>query len=157
MRRWLVLLLLAMTPTLAAGGEWPLKQVFGARNVGLVQTRTGAAAEVCVDDACKRFALDGANTLTTVHDFAFLYLALVENYDIEQTKSPAGERYFANVLQRQKGACTGADEAAVARCTLANMAKRYPIQGFVTRMVDGWNRRESWDIGSELRRAKIIP
>ena len=155
MRRWLGVLILAAAPAMAAQEEWPLKQIFGAKNVGMVQTRTGAAVEHCPDDTCKRFALDGAATLATVHDFALLYLALVDNYDIEQIKASNGGRHFAAVLQRQKGNCTGPDEAAVARCALASMAKRYPVKGFITKMDEGWSRREALDLAAELRRAGI--
>ena len=153
----LVIACLLLLPALAWGEEWPLKQVFGVNRVGLVQTSVTATAELCVDDGCKRLVLDGTDTLPIVHDFAFLYFALVENYDIEQAKSPADERYFAAIVQRRKGNCTGPDEEAIARCTLAAMAKRYPIKGYASKMDEGWNRPAAWDIQTEMRRAKIIP
>jgi hypothetical protein len=143
-------------PVASAQDDWPLQQVFGKANVAVVQTSGAAVVEQCTGDVCKRFALKGADSLTVLHDFAFLYLALVENYDIEQIKSPGGERYFQVLLQRRKGTCAGANEAEVARCALAAMAAQYPVTGSITQMVDGWNRRESWDIQAELRRAKIV-
>lgn len=157
MRHILLLLLMAAAPAVSAQEEWPLKQIFGKTNIGMVQYQSGAAVEHCPDDNCKRFTLDGKTSLATLHDFALLYLALVENYDIEQIKAPNGQRYFAMVLQRQKGGCSGADEAAVARCALAAMAARYPVKGFITKMEEGWSRREAWDIKAELRRVKITP
>lgn len=147
--------LVLAAPASAAEGEWPLKQIFGSKNIGMVQTSAGSAVEHCVDETCKRFTLDGKGTLATVHDFAFLYLALVENYDIEQIKAPGGGRYFSAVVQRQKGSCTGADEMAIARCALAGMAARYEVTGYITKFDEGWNRREKWDIKTELRRAGI--
>lgn len=156
MWRWLLLLVVSV-PAWAAPDEWPLKQVFGQRNVGMVQTGSTASVELCVKEECRRFALAGADRLAILHDFAFLYLALVENYDIEQAKAANGQRHFAQVLQRQKGKCAGPDETAVARCALAGMAARYPVTGSLEHMVDGWNRRDPWDIKAELRRAKIIP
>lgn len=157
MRRLFFLLLLAAAPAFSAQDEWPLKQMFGKKNIGMVQYQSGAAVEHCPDDTCKRFTLEGKTSLATLHDFALLYLALVDNYDIEQIKAPNGQRHFAMVLQRQKGNCAGADEAAVARCALAGMAARYPVKGFITKMEEGWSRREAWDIKAELRRAKIVP
>jgi hypothetical protein len=159
MQRWLgfflVGLLGAALPASAAQDEWPLKQVFGAKNVGMVQTSRNAVIEHCADDTCTRFMLAGAKTLPTLHDFAFLYLALVPQYDVEQTKGPTGERYFATVLKRQKGVCAGPDETSIAKCALASMAARYSVQAYISKMDEGWRRSEPFDLRAELTRAGI--
>ncbi len=152
---------LLLAPAAHAGESpaWPLKQVFGAKNVGMVQTSRQAIVEHCPpdspDDACLRFILAGQDALPLLHDFVFLYLALVENYDVENIRSPAGDRYFAGILARRKGGCTGSDEAAVARCTLAALAARYPIQGYVSRLEDGWRRTTPFDVKAALQWAGI--
>lgn len=159
MRGWLGLLLLgwlsAAPEALASQGEWPLQQVFGVKNVGMVQTGRQAVVEYCPDDTCIRFILAGGDSLSALHDFAFLYLALVQNYDIEQSRSPGGERYFAAVLKRQQGRCSGTDETDVAKCALAAMARRYPVRGYVSRMDEGWRRSEPFDLRAALVRAGI--
>jgi len=144
--------------TLAAWAQetsWPLKQVFGAKNVGMVQTSRQAVVEHCPNDTCLRFILQGREALPVLHDFVFLYLALVENYDVENIKSPRGERFFATILARRRGNCTGVDEAAVARCTLAQLAARYPIQGYVSSLEEGWRRSTPFDVKEALARAGI--
>lgn len=157
MRGMLALLIgLMLAPALSAeGAAWPLKQVFGAKNVGMVQTSRQAVVEHCPDDTCLRFILEGRDALPVLHDFAFLYLALVENYDVENIKGPDGQRHFAVILARRKGTCTGPDEAAVARCTLAALAARYPIQGYVSKLEEGWRRTTAFDVRAALARAGI--
>ncbi|MEO1765881.1 hypothetical protein [Thiobacter aerophilum] len=153
-----VLLLLAVMALSAWGGEsqrWPLKQVFGANNVGMVQTSRQAIVEHCPDDTCLRFILEGRDALPVLHDFAFLYLALVENYDVENIKGPDGQRYFAAILARRKGTCTGPDEAALARCVLATLVERHPIQGYISKMDEGWRRTTPFDVKAALARAGI--
>ena len=157
MRRLLCLLLFLLAGVAAAGqeGTWPLKQVFGPKNVGMVQTSRQAIVEHCPDDTCLRFILQGRDALPVLHDFVFLYLALVENYDVENIKSASGERYFATILARNKGDCSGPDEAAVARCTLARLAARHAIQGYVSRLEEGWRRTTPFDVKAALARAGI--
>lgn len=156
--RFLMIILLGVLalPALAAEGQaWPLKQVFGAKNVGMVQTSRQAIVEHCPDDTCLRFILEGRDALPLLHDFAFLYLALVENYDVENIKGPDGQRYFAVILARRKGGCVGTDEAAVARCVLSSLANRYPIQGYISRMDEGWRRTTAFDVKAALAKAGI--
>ncbi len=151
----LLALLFACGPAWAGQEAWPLKAVFGARNVALVQTGRQAVVEYCPDDTCTRFILAGADSLPTLHDFAFLYLALVQHYDIEQIKGPGGERYFAAVLGRRRGACAGADETAVAKCALGAMARRHPVQAYISRMDEGWRRSTPFDLRAALAAAGI--
>jgi hypothetical protein len=158
MRRWLGLVLfgaLSIQATMVAAEEWPLQRIFGARNLGMVQTPRQAVVEYCPDDTCTRFILAGGDSLAALHDFAFLYLALVQQYDIEQTRGPAGERYFDGMIRRRRGACAGADETALARCILGAMARRYPVQGYISRLDEGWRRSEPFDLRAELTRAGI--
>lgn len=157
MKRWLGLSLIALLGAAldasATAEEWPLKQVFGKTKIGMVQTSRHAVVEYCPDDTCKRFMLEGGQALPALHDFVFLYLAVVGNFDIEQIKAPNGERYFTGVLKRQRGDCGGTEEAAVARCALASMAGRYPIRGFISKMDDGWRRSEPFDLKAEVKKA----
>lgn len=159
MRRWVALVLFGLLSTPAAGGaareEWPLQRVFGPNHVGMVQTGRQAVIEYCPDDTCTRFILAGGDSLPTLHDFVFLYLALVQRYDIEQSKAPNGERYFATVIARRRGTCSGADETAAARCALAGLARRHPVQGYISRMDDGWRRSEPFDLRAALAGAGI--
>lgn len=146
----LATVLLFATAAWGAFDDWPLKQVFGVTNIGMVQTSRQAVVEFCPDDTCLRFVLPGRDALPVLHDFVFLYLALVENYDVENRKAPSGERYFATILDRRRGSCRG-DEGEVARCALKTLAERLPIQGYVIRPEEGWQRTRPFDFRAKLR------
>ncbi len=151
------LLLLISTGALAqmTSPHWPLKQVFG-KNSAVLQITQKALAEVCAGDICTRFVLHDPKGIEIVHDFAFLYFWLVEGYDIAPNKAGNSERFVTSILNRRKGKCTGADEEAVGRCTLAQMAKTHAIIGLETKPDDGWNRTFKLDIPAKLKAAGVV-
>ena len=154
----IVLLGLVLAPLFAqaeaTSPHWPLKQIFG-RDAAVMQLDQQGLAEVCPDNDCVRFVLEGKNTVEIAHDFAYLYLWLVEGYDLADKKSPSGERFLATIFNRRKGTCAGEDAVTTGRCILAHMAAAYTIVGIQTRYVDGWNRRSRLDIPAALRRSGI--
>ncbi len=135
-----LLLLCSTADAQVTSPEWALKQIFG-KNAAVLQLQAEAVAEVCPDDNCFRFVLQGPNGLETVHDFAFLYFWLVEGYDLAPRKAANGERFVVTMLKRRKGQCGGADEEAVGRCVLVHLAATPGLSGFVTRMENGWRQR----------------
>lgn len=135
--------------------NWPLKQVFG-KNAAVLQITKEAVAEICAGDVCTRFVLRDPKGIEIVHDFTFLYFWLVEGYDIAPSKGANGERFLATILKRRKGACTGVDEEAVGRCTLAQMTKTYPISGLETKPDNGWNKVFKLDIAAKLKAAGVL-
>jgi len=135
--------------------HWPLKQVFG-KNAAVLQITKEAVAEVCVGDVCTRFVLRDPKGIEIVHDFTFLYFWIVEGYDIAPSKAANGERFVATLLKRRKGACVGADEEAVGRCTLAQMSKTYAIFGMETKPENGWNKVFKLDIPAKLKAAGVM-
>lgn len=135
--------------------HWPLKQVFG-KHAAVLQITQEAVAEVCVGDVCTRFVLRDPKGLEIAHDFAFLYFWLVEGYDIAPNKAGNSERFVATILNRRKGQCTGADEEALGRCTLAQMAKSYAIIGLEMKPENGWNKTFKIDIPAKLKAAGVV-
>lgn len=135
--------------------HWPLKQVFG-KNAAVLQITKEAVAEVCVKDICTRFVLRDPKGIEIVHDFAYLYFWMVEGYDLAPNKAGNSERFVVTILNRRKGQCTGADEEAIARCTLAQMAKSYAIFGLETKPENGWNKIFKLDIPAKLKSAGVV-
>lgn len=136
--------------------HWPLKQVFG-KDAAVLQLGREAVAEVCLGETCTRFVIREANRLDVVHDFAFLYFWLVESYDLAPLKDARGARFVATILQQRKGTCTGQDEEAVGRCTLAQLAARYSVHGLENKFEQGWRKTGRFDLAARLKRAGIIP
>jgi len=135
--------------------HWPLKQVFG-KNAAVLQITKEAVAEVCVGDVCTRFVLRDPKGIEIVHDFAFLYFWMVEGYDLAPNKAGNSERFVVTILNRRKGQCAGADEEAIGRCTLAQMAKTYPIFGLESKPENGWNKTFKLDIPAKLKSAGVV-
>jgi len=160
MHRYLVAacLLLISTGAMAqlTSPHWPLKQVFG-KNAAVLQITKEAVAEVCVGDVCTRFVLRDPKGIEIVHDFAFLYFWMVEGYDLAPNKAGNSERFVVTILNRRKGQCAGADEEALGRCTLAQMAKSYAISGLESKPDNGWNRTFKLDISAKLKAAGVVP
>ena len=150
-------LLLFSTASLAqlTSPHWPLKQVFG-KNAAVLQITKQALAEVCVGDICTRLVIRDPKGVEIVHDFAYLYFWMVEGYDIAPNKAGNSERFVVTILNRRKGQCTGVDEEAVARCTLAQMAKSYAISGLESKFENGWNKTLKLDISAKLKVAGIV-
>ena len=156
----LVFLVLALMVATTARGEvtsphWPLKQAF-AKDAAVMQLPRESLAEVCEGEECTRFVLAGADSVATVHDFAFLYFWLVKNFDLASYKGKDGKRFVETILAKRKGNCSGADEEAVGRCVLARMATTYSFKALVNKFEDGWRKTLPLDLGGELRRAGII-
>lgn len=135
--------------------HWALKQTF-TKNAAVLQLPRESLAEVCEGDDCTRFVLAGANSIETVHDFAYLYLWLVRNYDLAPYKGQDGKRFVATILAKRKGTCVGADEEAIGRCVLARMAAANQVKGLVRKFEDGWNRTYALDLVAEMRQAGIL-
>ena len=135
--------------------HWPLKQVFG-KNAAVLQITKEAVAEVCVGDICTRFVLRDPKGVEIVHDFAYLYFWMIEGYDIAPNKAGNSERFVVTILNRRKGQCTGADEEALGRCTLALMAKSYAIIGLESKPENGWNKTFKLDIPAKLKAAGAV-
>ena len=135
--------------------HWPLKQVFG-KNAAVLQIAKEAVAEVCVKDTCTRFVIRDPKGIEIAHDFTYLYFWMVEGYDIAPNKTGNGERFVVTILNRRKGQCGGADEEAIARCTLARMAKQYAFIGLETKPENGWNKTFKLDIPAQLKIAGIV-
>lgn len=135
--------------------HWPLKQTF-TKNAAVMQLPAESLAEVCEGEECTRFVLAGANSVETVHDFAFLYFWLVKNFDIAPYKGKDGKRFVEAILAKRKGNCTGADEEALGRCVLARMAATYPFKTLVNKFEDGWRKTLPLDYMAEMRRAGIL-
>lgn len=134
--------------------HWPLKQIFKIDAAILALSRE-AVAEVCPDDNCIRFVIKDPKAIDVVHDFAFLYLWLVDSYNLAPRKDAKGERYVVAILNKRKGTCAGADEDAIGRCALARMAASYQIIGIETKFEDGWRRTTSFDLAARLKQAGI--
>jgi hypothetical protein len=135
--------------------HWPLKQIF-KNDAAILALSREAVAEVCPDDNCIRFVIQDPAAIDVVHDFAFLYLWLVESYDLAPKQDAKGQRYVVAILNKRKGTCGGADEDAVGRCALARMAGSYRFIGIETKFVDGWRKTLSFDIAARLKQAGII-
>lgn len=153
----LVWLLLISTGAVAqlTSPHWPLKQVFG-KNAAVLQITKEAVAEVCIGDVCTRFVLRDPKGIEIVHDFAYLYFWMVEGYDLAANKAGNNERFVVTILNRRKGKCTGADEEAIARCTLAQMANTHAIFGLETKPENGWNKTFKLDIPAKLKNAGVV-
>ena len=135
--------------------NWPLRKVFG-KNAAVLQMNKEAVAEVCVGETCTRFVVKDANGIEFVHDFAFLYMWMVEEYDLAPRKDANGERFVDTVLKRRKGSCTGADEEAVARCAMARMVNERQIAGIETVFEKGWRHTRAFDLKARLQKAGIL-
>ena len=159
MHRYILAAGLLLVSTLASAQltspHWPLKQAFG-KNAAVLQILKEAVAEVCVGDVCTRFVIRDPKGIEIVHDFTFLYFWMVEGFDLAPYKTGNGERFVVTILNRRKGNCTGADEEAVARCTLAQMAKNYTIIGMESRPDNGWNKTFKLDIPTKLKGAGVV-
>jgi hypothetical protein len=152
----LLWLLSAAVSAQTTSPHWPLKQTF-TRNAAVLQLPREAVAEVCEGEDCTRFVLAGADSLETVHDFAYLYLWLVRNYDLAPYKGKDGKRFIESILAKRKGTCSsGANEEAVGRCVLARMAATYPVKGLVNKFEDGWRKTVPVDLVAEMRQAGIL-
>ena len=134
--------------------HWPLKQIF-TRDAAILAMSREAVAEVCPDDNCVRFVIKDPKAIDVVHDFAFLYLWLVDSYNLAPRKDAKGERYVVAILNKRKGACSGAEEDEIGRCALARMAATYQIIGIETKFEDGWRRTKSFDLAARLKQAGI--
>lgn len=134
--------------------HWPLKQIF-TRDAAILAMSREAVAEVCPDDNCVRFVIKEPKSIDVVHDFAFLYLWLVESYNLAPRKDAKGERYVVAILNKRKGTCSGLDEDEIGRCALARMAATYQIIGIETKFEDGWRRTKSFDLAARLKQAGI--
>lgn len=134
--------------------HWPLKQIF-KNDAAILALSREAVAEVCPDENCVRFVIQDPQAIDVVHDFAFLYLWLVESYNLAPRKDVKGERYVIAILNKRKGNCSGADEDEIGRCALARMAASYQIIGIETKFVDGWRKTLSFDLAVRLKQAGI--
>ena len=154
--------LLLLTLSLQLGGahaqstspHWPLKQIF-KNDAAILALSREAVAEVCPDDNCVRFVIKDPKAIDVVHDFAFLYLWLVESYNLAPRKDAKGERYVVAILNKRKGTCSGADEDEIGHCALARMAATYQIAGIETKFEDGWRRTTGFDLAARLKQAGI--
>lgn len=134
--------------------HWPLKQIF-KNDASILALSREATAEVCPDETCTRIVIKDPKSIEVVHDFTFLYLWLVESYDLASKKDAKGERFVVAILNKRKGACSGADEDAIGRCALAHMAATYQFVGIESKFVDGWRKTLSFDIAARLKKAGI--
>ena len=135
--------------------SWPLKQVF-VKNAAVLKMNGQAVAEVCPDNGCFSFVMQDEKSLDVVHDFAYLYLWLVETFDLEARQDAKGQRFIPAILNKRKGNCTGEDEYAIARCTLALLWKTHKITGSEKKFEDGWNQTHPLDIAARLKQVGII-
>ncbi len=135
--------------------NWPLKQVFG-KDAAILSMGDQAVAEICPDNNCFSFMSKDKQAIDVVHDFAYLYLWQVESFDLATRKDAKGERFVVAILNQRKGNCSGADEDAIARCTLARMWASYKITGMERKFENGWNRTVPLDIAARLKQAGII-
>jgi hypothetical protein len=138
-----------------AAPNWPLKHVFG-KDAAILNLGDQAVAEICPDNNCFRFVMNGDKSLDVVHDFAYLYLWQVESFDLATRQDAKGERFVGAILNKRKGNCSGADEDAIARCTLARMWASYKITGMERKFENGWNQTRPLDIAARLKQAGII-
>ena len=135
--------------------NWPLKQVF-TKDAAVLKMNGQAVAEVCPDNGCFRFVMQDEKSLDVVHDFTYLYLWVVETLDLEARRDAKGQRFIPAILNKRKGNCTGEDEYAIARCTLALMWKSHKIVGLEKKFEDGWNRTLPLDIAARLKQVGVI-
>jgi hypothetical protein len=155
---WFLLLSMALGSAYAqsTSPHWPLKQIF-KNDAAILALSREAVAEVCPDDNCVRFVIKDPQAIDVVHDFAFLYLWLVESYNLAPRKDAKGERFVVAILNKRKGNCSGADEDAIGRCALAHIAATYQITGIETKFEDGWRRTTGFDLAARLKQAGITP
>lgn len=130
--------------------NWPLKQVFD-KNATVLNIGKQSVAEVCPDNDCFTFAIQDEKALDVAHDFAYLYLWVVESFDLAERKDAKGQRFVSEILSKRKGSCTGADEFTIASCTVAQMFTQYQVSGSERKFEDGWNRTQRLDIAARLK------
>ena len=135
--------------------NWPLKQVFD-KNASIINIGKQSVAEVCPDNDCFTFAIQDEKALDVAHDFAYLYLWVVESFDLADRKNAQGQRFVPEILSKRKGSCTGADEFAIASCTVAQMFTQYHVNGSERKFEDGWNRTRRLDIAARLKQVGIL-
>jgi len=135
--------------------NWPLRKLFG-KDVAVLQLSREAVAEICIGETCTRFVINDKNGIEFIHDFAFLYMWMVESYDLAPRKDANGERFVDIVLKRRKGNCTGDDEA-VGRCALARMYAERQVVGIETVFENGWRKTRAFDLKERLQKAGILP
>lgn len=135
--------------------NWPLKQVFD-KNATVLNLGKQSVAEVCPDNDCFTFTIPDEKALGVVHDFTYLYLWVVESFDLADRKNAQGQRFVPEILSKRKGSCTGADEFAIASCTVAQMFTQYHVNGSERKFEDGWNRTRRLDIAARLKQVGIL-
>ena len=135
--------------------HWPLKQIFG-KDAAILSLGSQSVAEVCPDDSCFRFVIKGDKALDVVHDFAYLYLWLVESFDLANRQDTNAQRFVMAILNKRKGNCSGQDEDAIARCTLARLAVAYKIIGLEKKFENGWNQTRPLDISMRFKQTGVV-
>lgn len=136
--------------------NWPLKQVFD-KNASIINLGKQSVAEVCPENDCLTFVIPDDKALDVAHDFAYLYLWVVESYDLAERKDAKGQRFVPAILNKRKGNCTGADEFAIASCTVVRMYTTYKVSGSERKFEDGWNRTRRLDLAARFKQAGITP
>lgn len=142
-------------PAPAPATNWPLKQVFG-KDATVINLGKQSVAEVCPDNDCFTFAIQNEKALDVAHDFTYLYLWVVESFDLENRKDAKGQRFIPEILNKRKGNCTGADEFAIASCTVGQIFTQYQVSGSERKFEDGWNRTRRLDVAARLKQAGIL-
>lgn len=139
----------------APAQNWPLKQVF-EKNASIINLGNQSVAEVCPDNDCFTFSISDEKALDVAHDFAYLYLWVVESFDLAERKDAKGQRFVPAILNKRKGSCTGADEFAIASCTVVQMYTTYKVSGSERKFEDGWNRTHRLDIAARFKQVGIV-
>ena len=139
----------------APAQNWPLKQVFD-KNASIINLGKQSVAEVCPDNDCFTFAIPDEKALDVAHDFAYLYLWVVESFDLAERKDAKGQRFVPAILSKRKGNCAGVDEFAIASCTVVQMYTTYKVSGSERKFEDGWNRTKRLDIAARFKQVGIV-
>jgi hypothetical protein len=132
----------------------PLQQIQKAFPNTVELKNHGKLLEVCPDGTCDGFVTSGNVTVSTLKDFAYLYVFFFsDNVTFDDWKRTEDAKKTADLVlaQNQYRSCVNADSREAARCVLRDLSRNGRIRLIFVRYDEGERHAVREDLQEKLK------